>query len=228
MATEMAIHLTIPPGTPPPPSDGGSGGGSPSTPTPGVPIPTPIPCPTPTLLNVEWLPSVFGNDGKWLITHYTIALESDPAYANPPLSDKFTVPGLDPNKTYRRGFIWGPRGTWFQGTGKSESGEYITIDYNETDIYNDNVIDFVFIYGKGGNSSIPIEAWQTAASRDPRLPNGTRFIVEAYPDKVFTKNDSGTDLADSSQVDLFVGEITLAEADYLNSNFSYSRVGILR
>jgi hypothetical protein len=48
--------------------------------------------------------------------------------------DRVVVPGLDPNKTYRRNFIYGmpdkegigPRGVVWQGTGKAESGEYIT------------------------------------------------------------------------------------------------------
>lgn len=140
--------------------------------------------------------------------------------------DRVVVPGLDPNKTYRRNFIYGvdptgPRGVAWQGTGKAESGEYITINHWETDITGP-VSDFVFMYGEGGAyaGSIP---WETVGTSDPRLEAGDKVVIEVYPNNVFTVTDTGTALDYTNHLDVFAGEMTLAEADALGTRFS--RVG---
>jgi hypothetical protein len=179
---------------------------TPPTETPGTP-PTEPPPPTPTP-TIEWF------EEEWLITHYIYALESDPIFAN---DDRVVVPGLDQNKMYRLNFIYGadptgPRGVVWQGTGKAETGEYITIDYTKTDI-NGSIWNFVFTYGQGGAyaGSIP---WETVGASDPRLEGGDKVVIAIYPDKVLTVTDTGTEIGDS-HLDVFVGEMTLAEADAL-------------
>jgi RHS repeat-associated protein len=189
-------------------------------------IPTPMPWP-----NIEWLDKGehwkdYGHSGEWLITHYTYALERDPAYASGSVADKFTVAGLDSNKTYRRGFIWGDRGITKQGTGLSENCEYISIDYNKTDIYHDNIIDYIFKYVDAGRgpTGIATIAWQTVASEDSSLHPGDRIVIEKYPGLIFTVTDGGTGLG-TQQLDVFVGEMTLSEADSLPLNHKFTRVG---
>ncbi|MBN1248624.1 MAG: hypothetical protein JXC32_13275 [Anaerolineae bacterium] len=115
------------------------------TPTiPQSPLDTPeSPTETPESLIVEWL------EGEWRITHYPYALESDPVYA---ADDKVSVKGLPSGSRYRRGFIYGPRGVTFQGTGLAEDGNYITIDYMNTNIYEDPITEFYFTYGVTGHA----------------------------------------------------------------------------
>jgi hypothetical protein len=190
----------------------------PPTPTPTPPEPTPEPTP-----EIEWF------EEDWLITHYIYALEDDPEFTKRN-DDKVFVPGLDPNKTYLRDFIYGmpdengigPRGVAFQGTGKSAAGEYITIDHLKTNVKTDPVSTFHFIYGEGGTyaKSVP---WETVGTADPRLTDKDKVVIEIYPGKVFTVTDTGTALAYTNHLDVFVGEMTLAEADALG--WKHSRVG---
>lgn len=107
-----------------------------------------------------------------------------------------------------------------QGTGLAEDGNYITIDWNRG---GPNGRDTYFTYGIGGRYGNPV-AWETAATGDPRLPAGTRIAVEIYPGRVFTINDTGGGVG-ANHIDIFVGAITIAEADQLGTRTS--RVGIL-
>jgi 3D (Asp-Asp-Asp) domain-containing protein len=115
----------------------------------------------------------------------------------------------------------GPRGVVWQGTGKAESGEYITIDHMKTDIYNDLVSDYYFTYGEGGAyaRSVP---WKTVGASNPNLRGGDKVVIEIYPDIIFTVTDRGTELGEN-HLDVFVGEMTIAEADALGR--PHSRVG---
>ncbi len=190
------------------------------TPTPTY-TPTPTSTPTPTPLSIEWF------EGDWRITHYIYVLESDPMFAG---DDRVTVPGLSENETYRRNFIYGrdptgPRGVVFQGTGRAENGKYITIDWWNTPqdaIDSGRIEEYLFTYGEGGAyaGSVP---WETVATLDPRLRPGDKIVIEIYPGRIFTVTDRGGDLAPSDHIDVFVGEMTLAEGDALGTK--YSRVG---
>jgi RHS repeat-associated protein len=175
------------------------------------PSPTPTCTLTPTPLAPQWL------DGEYHVTHYTFALESDPEYANDP---KVTANGLPSDKTYRYGFLFGPAGILMQGTGLAEDGNYITIDWGHGRPQGENTY---FTYGIGGRYSQPV-AWQTVAAGDPRLPAGTRIIVEVYPDIVFTVADTG-EMIGPRNIDIFVGAVTLAETYQLGTY--ESRVAIV-
>jgi RHS repeat-associated protein len=187
------------------------------SPTPtSTPLPTIPQCPTPNATPV-WL------DGDFMITHYTFALESDPRYAN---DSKVPANGLPPDKLYRDGFLFGSRGILQQGTGLAEDGDYITIDwYTEGvgGVHGPNARDTYFTYGIGGKGGTPV-AWQTAATGDTRLPDGTKIQIEAYPDKVFTINDTG-EAVGANHIDVFVGPLTIQEADQIGT--LTSRVAIV-
>ena len=186
------------------------------TPNPGAspylwenpPTPTPGPSPTP---HIVWFEEDF------LITHYPFALESDPAYAN---DERVAAIGLPPENLYREGFLFGPRGILDKGTGLAEDGKYITIDWWAGGPQGKNT---PFKYGIGGQYSSPV-AWETVAAGDPRLPSGTRIVIEVYPSRVFTVTDTGGGVG-ANHIDIFVGAITLAEADELGAKSS--RVGIV-
>jgi len=187
------------------------------TPTTPPPSPTPMctatPTPSPTLTpEIKWL------DGDFKITHYTFALESDPVYANDP---KVSAKGFPPNEKYREGFLYGPYGVLMQGTGLTENGEYVTIDWTKGVPQGKNTF---FTHGIGGQGGKP-EAWQTIATGDDRLPLGSRIIIEIYRERgVFTVNDTGGGVG-ACHIDVFVGAITLEEANELGTR--YSRVGIV-
>lgn len=181
-----------------------------SIPPTAMPLPSPTPTCTPTP-TPQWL------EGEFAITHYTFALESDPIYANDP---KVSANGLPPDKMYRQGFLYGPSGILLQGTGLAEDGNYITIDWQNGGPQGQNTH---FKYGIGGSYSPPV-AWQTVAAGNPKLPAGTRIVIEVYPGKVFTVADKGGAIGPYN-IDIFVGAITLAETYKLGTYTS--RVAIV-
>ncbi len=64
------------------------------------------------------------------------------------------------------------------------------------------------------------------ATVDPRLPKGTEIIIDSYKEKgVFRVTDTGGGLQ-PGQIDVFVGEMTIADADMLEVR--YSPVGIVK
>jgi 3D (Asp-Asp-Asp) domain-containing protein len=78
-------------------------------------------------------------------------------------------------------------------------------------------------YGKGR----PVEAWKTVATKDPRLPSGSRIVIELYQDKgVFLVNDTGGDLDATNHIDVFVGALNIEDVDALGRKSS--RIGIVR
>ena len=184
-----------------------------TTPPSAVPLPSPTSTctPTPTSFTPQWL------EGEYHITHYIFALESDPEYANDP---KVSANGLPSDRKYRQGFLYGPAGILLQGTGLAEDGNYITIDWQNGGSQGNGIY---FKYGIGGSSAPPV-AWQTVAAGDPRLPAGTRVVIEVYPDKVFTVTDTGGSIGPRN-IDIFVGAMTLAETYQLGTYTS--RVAIV-
>lgn len=164
---------------------------------------------------IDWFEEPF------IISHYTYALESDPMYAN---DKRVSVPGLPRFVKLREGFIFGGRGVIQQGTGLTEDGRYITIDwtksvYDENDVANNR---WFFKFGVGR----PVTEWETVAVQHPDLPPGTRIFIENYGETYdFVVGDAGLDLA-VNQIDIFVGPMTIAEADELG--VQKSRVGIVR
>ena len=164
---------------------------------------------------IEWF------EEKFIISHYTFALESDPLYTD---DEKIVVPGLPEEDKFRSGFIFGGRGVLLQGTGLTEDGRYISIDWPKShhdpeDVSNNR---WVFKYGVGR----PVIPWETVAVRHPELPPGTRIVVENYLGQYeFIVGDNGLDLAEN-QIDIFVGTMTIGEADQLG--VQRSRVGIIK
>ncbi len=160
-------------------------------------------------------------DEPFIISHYTYALEEDPLYAN---DKKVSVPGLPKWIKLREGFVFGGRGIIQQGTGITENGVYVSIDWNES-VYDENDVSknrWVFKFGVGR----PVEAWETVAVRHPDLPPGTKIYIENYGETYnFVVGDAGLDLAEN-QIDIFVGPLTISEADELG--VQRSRIGIVR
>ena len=164
---------------------------------------------------VEWFESPF------IISHYTFALETDPKYAD---DKKIPVPGLPENVKLREGFVFGGRGIIQQGTGVTEDGDFISIDWTKSHYDEEDVSQnrWFFRYGQGR----PVEAWKTVAVRHPDLPPGTRIVIQNYHTiQEFVVGDAGLDLAEN-QIDIFVGPVTIEEADKLG--VQRSRVGIIR
>ncbi|MEM8858455.1 MAG: hypothetical protein AAGD96_09045 [Chloroflexota bacterium] len=164
---------------------------------------------------IEWLEQTF------TISHYTFALETDPLYVE---DEKVKAPGLDENEKHRYGFLFGGRGVLQQGSGLTESGRYITIDwdrsYHDPEDFTQN--RWYFKYGVGR----PVVPWETVATHHPDLPQGTKIVIETYLGQYeFIVGDAGLDLADD-QIDVFVGHMTIQEADQLG--ITWSRVGIVR
>jgi 3D (Asp-Asp-Asp) domain-containing protein len=140
------------------------------------------------------LPDVF------TISHYSLALEGDPLY-----QDDIMVfaPGL--NERHKYGFLYGEHGITRQGTGVALDGKYITIDWENSDFVN----TLAFEYGVGGKGGKPI-AWKTVATGDPRLPMGTKFVLDIYPGIIFIVNDTGEFIGEN-HIDIFVGALTISE-----------------
>ncbi len=164
---------------------------------------------------IDWFEEPF------IISHYTYALESDPMYAD---DKRVSVPGLPSFVKLREGFIFGGRGVIQQGTGLTEDGRYISIDWTKS-VYDENDVSnnrWFFKFGAGR----PVTEWETVAVQHPDLPPGTRIFIENYGETYdFVVGDAGLDLA-VNQIDIFVGPMTIAEADELG--VQKSRVGIVR
>jgi 3D (Asp-Asp-Asp) domain-containing protein len=144
-------------------------------------------------------------DGEYLITHYTFALESDPIYDN---SKQIVVPGLDKSETYKHDFIYGHRGVIMQGTGRAINGKYITIDWGKK--------KWTFKYDVGAT----VIDWKTVAADPAVLSRGTQIEIEIYKDKgTFTVTDTGGAIK-GHHIDVFVGAITVAEANALGTKKS--------
>ncbi|HYO67332.1 MAG TPA: hypothetical protein VEU33_14745, partial [Archangium sp.] len=95
--------------------------------------------------------------GEWMegftITHYIIVMESDPVFAQ---DKKVKANGL--KGEYREGFIFKAKtGVIFQGTGQTESGELITIDWNKG---KPKGRDTWFTLGTGGAWKKPVK-WES-------------------------------------------------------------------
>ena len=138
------------------------------------------------------------------ITHYTMALEDDPLYADDALVD---AKGL--NEKHRRGFLYGGRGVLMQGSGLASNGQYITIDWGKGGPKGTNT---TFKYGIGGKSGSP-EPWKTIAVDPSIIPMGSRVEIEIYKDKgAFLANDTGGKIK-GRHIDIFVGGVSVAEAN---------------
>jgi 3D (Asp-Asp-Asp) domain-containing protein len=204
---------TVPPGTPTPGGSGTDNGDG--TPTPGAPSVTPISCPAaPTTPGGVLL-------GDFLITHYTMSLESDPAFqgcdncyeANIPIwengkieyykhNNAFVYGLLSPGTT--SGYNWG---VLQEGTGITLSNKYISLDPNHKTEDNRTV----FTYQEGGACVIHQEAWLTVAAHDPSiLPCGSKVTIDEYPGRIFTVTDTGSDVG-SRQLDVFVGPMNKSD-----------------
>jgi RHS repeat-associated protein len=153
--------------------------------------------------------------GEYEITHYNYAMESDPQF---PANDKVRVSGLDPNKTYRRQFIYSNAGIYMQGTGLAEDGTYITIDYTKNiKLYGQDFLRttnpalLYFTYGKGGafQEAIP---WSSVAynTKNQDLKYGDKVKIDGLS-QIFTISDTGT-FPEIYHLDIFIGAVTYAEA----------------
>lgn len=143
--------------------------------------------------------------GKFLITHYTVALESDPLYANDP---KVAAPGL-PGQKFRKRFLLGKTGTQMQGSGLTESGKYIHYNPGRG----------TFGEGLGGAKGHP-SPWKTCAV-DPRvIPLGSQIDIGIYQSRSpFLANDTGGAIK-GNHIDVFVGGIPYSEALRLGKKHS--------
>ncbi|HMM97477.1 MAG TPA: DUF6531 domain-containing protein [Anaerolineales bacterium] len=163
--------------------------------------------------------------GEWKITHYNYALESDSQF---PANDKVPVGGLVPERVYRRQFIYSPPGIYGQGTGRAESGEYITIDHwRNLQEYgpgweDSNPVYWYFTYGKGGRfkEGTPWASVAMAQS-ESQLRYGDKVKIGLYPDHLFEVTDTGT-FPDTSHLDVFIGEDTHANALAYGTSYNIS------
>jgi RHS repeat-associated protein len=170
---------------------------------------------TPPATNSEtYTPEIDWLDEEFKITYYTLAYETDPAYADAYL---IYVTGLPTNVQYNWKFIESVK---MQGTGLGRDGKYITIDWNRTQATG----DYVYTYGQGGAYGAPI-AWQTVATTNPDLPPGTIITISDYPGMYFTVTDTGGGLA-SNQIDIYIGLESMSTATELGARKG-SRVGIV-
>jgi 3D (Asp-Asp-Asp) domain-containing protein len=144
----------------------------------------------------EWL------DG-FIITHYTFALETDPVYA---ADKKVKANGL--KGEYRENFLFGPSGVLKQGTGQTESGEYITIDWSRG---GPKGRDTWFVKGIGGKWANP-SAWESIAVDPAHIQKGKRVKIEIYPNRTFLASDTGGKIR-GKHIDVFVGAVTLSVAN---------------
>jgi 3D (Asp-Asp-Asp) domain-containing protein len=191
-------------------------GGGTSTPTPAVKTPV-VPCPEPK----NWLAD------KFLITHYTIAMEDDDAYKNCYncyVADY--IPFWENGLTYHRhnlAFIYGildsPEskdtdaylGVFQLGTGFTHDGQYVQQDWNGHFTPDGKV---TFTYSKGGKCAylgFGLVKDQTIATSKYNLDNGIincgdKYYIDipGFEDTIFTVTDIGTGV-DNQQFDIFVG-----------------------
>lgn len=142
----------------------------------------------------------------YVITHYTLAWEDDPIYANDPM---VTANGL--TEQHREGFLYGPRGIIMQGSGQASDGTYITIDWSHGRPRGRNTW---FKHGMGGRGGVPV-AWQTCAVDPSIIPLGSRIEIELYKDRgAFVANDTGRAIT-GRHIDVFVGVVSIADANAL-------------
>lgn len=148
---------------------------------------------------------------NFTITHYTYAMENDPAYANDPMVD-----GDGLNEQHRRGFLFGNSGIRMQGTGLASDGQYITLRWRHGRIDG-------FTYGQGRPNSVP---WHTIAVDPAVIPLNSQVVIEHYADRgTFLANDTGGAI-NGHHIDVFVGAVPLSEARALGT--TASRVGIVQ
>ncbi len=214
------------PTTPPPSGTPNPGNTPPVTPPPGgTPSPTPTPTCTPTPILIPLVGGYAG--GLWKITYYNIALETDFPAVNPYQGGSDYVPVAGLQGTYRRQFIYSPAGVYGQGTGKSESGQYITIDWEKNNqLYGTNwphdknrpVSDLYFKNGKGGANG-ELNAWETVAmnQNEPQLIYGNTVMIEGY-NQIFKVEDTGT-FPDTSHLDIYIGEVPHQQALDLGTKY---------
>jgi 3D (Asp-Asp-Asp) domain-containing protein len=147
----------------------------------------------------------------YVITHYTLALEDDPVYAKDELVD-----GKGLSDKHKDGFLFGRSGVIMQGSGQTSDGRYVTIDWSKG---KPNGRNTTFKYGLGGATGNP-EAWRSIAVDPSIIPLGSRVEIEIYKDKgVFVANDTGKKIK-GRHIDVFVGGVTLAEANTLGTKRS--------
>ncbi|HEX5748545.1 MAG TPA: 3D domain-containing protein [Archangium sp.] len=159
--------------------------------------------------------------GEWMegftITHYIIVMESDPVFA---LDKKVKAHGLEGE--YREGFLYKAKtGVIFQGTGQTEAGEFITIDWNKG---RPKGRDTWFTLGTGGAWKKPV-AWESVAVDRSVIPLGSRLEIDIYPKRTFVAWDTGGAI-NGKHIDIFLGPTTLAEANALGRK--KARVRILK
>lgn len=92
----------------------------------------------------------------------------------------------------------------------SQENQYISIDYDRSNIYG-SVDEMTFVYKEGGKCGLHQVGWATVASQDSRLGCGDKVAIEAYPGVVFTVTDTGSQLMESGQLDVFVGAMRWAD-----------------
>ncbi len=183
--------------------------------------PTSVSSPTPASTGSQTLIYL----GEWKITHYNYALESDSQF---PADDRVPVSGLVQDRMYRRQFIYSPPGIYGQGTGRAESGEYITIDHwRNLQTYgpgweNTNPAYWYFTYGKGGRFKEGTP-WASVAmaQTESQLRYGDKVKIGLYMDRTFEVTDTGT-FTDTSHLDVFIGETTHQYALDLGTKFNVS------
>jgi 3D (Asp-Asp-Asp) domain-containing protein len=144
--------------------------------------------------------------GDWMdgfvITHYIIITETDPVFAN---DKKVKANGLEGE--YREGFLFKAKtGVLFQGTGLTEAGEYITINWSKGGPKGHNTW---FTKGTGGKWKNPVK-WESVAVDPSVIPLGSRLEIEAYPGKKFLAWDTGGAI-DGKHIDIFMGATTMSE-----------------
>jgi hypothetical protein len=205
------------------------------------PSPTVTPNPTPTepAPCCNWLPN------KFLITHYTIAVEDDPLFkgsyqATIPISEYPNGPVDYYNYQHNNAFIYGVPdpgttsgfnyGVLQEGTGYTKDGKYITEDTNQKTA-NPETNDYgrsVFTYTKGGacaaSGDYELEKdWTVAANLD-YWDCGDKFKIEEFGDTIFEVTDTGSDLG-QYHLDIFVGPMWKADFEKAYpTTYEYHRV----
>ena len=151
----------------------------------------------------------------FVITHYLIIMESDPVFAD---DKKVKANGLEGE--YREGFLFKPKtGVLFQGTGLTEAGDYITINWSKG---GPKGHDTWFVKGKGGTWKSPVK-WESVAVDPKEIPLGSRLEIEAYPGKKFVAWDTGGAIR-GKHIDVFLGPTTMAEGKALGRKVSRVRI----
>jgi 3D (Asp-Asp-Asp) domain-containing protein len=159
--------------------------------------------------------------GDWMdgfvITHYLIVMETDPAFVQ---DKKVKANGL--KGEYREGFLFKEKaGVVFQGTGQTEAGEFITINWSRA---KPKGRDTWFTLGIGGTWKRPVK-WESVAVDPSVIPLGSRLEIEEYPGKKFLAWDTGGGIK-GKHIDVFLGPTVLSEGNAYGRK--KSRVRILK